>query len=573
MRKDGTVTSRSSGALGALCLAAMLLAGAPARADGHAGGYLAGRHAMLANDFPAAARYFARALVREPKDVELMLLLQKAYIGSADIDRALAVARRLEALGIDSWWAALLLMVEALDKGEYAVALEKIKTSEHRKLLLVGLGKGWALVGLGRMNQALEIFDEVETQLGGAGIGKYHKALALMMAGDLEGAERLLAETGGKRLAPSWRQALAHVEILSQLGRYRDAYDHFAKVFGTSSEPMVKAVRTRLEAGEPLPFTVATTPAEGMAEALFDLTLLTKSNGLRENALLYSRLAEYLSPGNIEAILISAEILEDMGRYDLAVDVYAQVPREDLLFLEAELGRTRALHNSGMAEEATEALERLARSFPDQFSVHKALGDSYRLREKYAEAAEAYDRAIALLDSPGRKEWSLFYLRGISYERIGEWDRAEADFRKALELEPDQPEVLNYFGYSLVELRRNLDEALEMISRAADARPDDGYTIDSLGWVLYRLGRYPEAVEHLERAAELLSVDPIVADHLGDAYWAVGRRREARFQWRRALSFGPEEEEAERIRRKLEIGLDAVLEEEGAPPLSLADGN
>jgi tetratricopeptide (TPR) repeat protein len=150
------------------------------------------------------------------------------------------------------------------------------------------------------------------------------------------------------------------------------------------------------------------------------------------------------------------------------------------------------------------------------------------------------------------------------------WDKAEADFRSALERNPDQPQVLNYLGYSMVEKGINLDEALSMIERAVEARPDSGYIIDSLGWVLYRLGRYDEAVEPMEKAVEIEAVDPIVNDHLGDVYWAVGRTREAEFQWHRALSFEPKEEDAARIRRKLEVGLDVVLEEEGAPALKLA---
>ena len=109
-----------------------------------------------------------------------------------------------------------------------------------------------------------------------------------------------------------------------------------------------------------------------------------------------------------------------------------------------------------------------------------------------------------------------------------------------------------------------------MIERAAKARPDEGAIIDSLGWALYRLGRYPEAEVQMERAIQLMPVDPVVNDHLGDVYWAVGRKREAEFQWKRALSFKPEtEEEAARIRRKLEAGLDTVLQEEGAEPLAV----
>jgi Flp pilus assembly protein TadD len=161
-------------------------------------------------------------------------------------------------------------------------------------------------------------------------------------------------------------------------------------------------------------------------------------------------------------------------------------------------------------------------------------------------------------------------VRGISHERAGDWDAGDADFRRALDLEPEQPQVLNYLGYMFLEWGRNFDEALEMISRAVAARPEDGHIVDSLGWAYYRLGRYDEAVAPMERAAELLPQDPIVNDHLGDVYWAVGRKTEARFQWRRALSFGPEPEDADRIRRKLEQGLDAVLAAEGAPPIQVA---
>ncbi|MDH5797960.1 MAG: tetratricopeptide repeat protein, partial [Paracoccaceae bacterium] len=199
------------------------------------------------------------------------------------------------------------------------------------------------------------------------------------------------------------------------------------------------------------------------------------------------------------------------------------------------------------------------------------LGDVLRRLERNVEAVAAYDKAVALHEASGQENWLVYFTRGISLERIGEWERSEADLRKALELRPDQPQVLNYLGYSLVELQVKLDEALDMIARAVDARPNDGYITDSLGWVLYRLGRYDEAVGHMERATELMPVDPIVNDHLGDVYWAVGRYREARFQWERAMSFEPEEKDAMRIRRKLEVGLDRVLEEEGAPPLSKAN--
>jgi tetratricopeptide (TPR) repeat protein len=268
---------------------------------------------------------------------------------------------------------------------------------------------------------------------------------------------------------------------------------------------------------------------------------------------------------------MAAELLEDLGQYELATEAYKSVPRDHPSHQAAEIGRAQALRQAGKPDAAIEVLEQLTGRYGDYPAVHSALGDMLRALERYDAAAEAYDRAIALYDgAPSDAAWFLYYARGIAHERLDEWPAAEADFRQALELNPDQPQVLNYLGYSLVEKQEKLEEALEMIERAVEARPDSGYIVDSLGWALYRLGRYEEAVGHMERAAELLPVDPIVNDHLGDVYWAVGRRTEARFQWNRALSFDPEPEEAERIRRKLEVGLDAVLAEEGAEPLAVA---
>jgi Flp pilus assembly protein TadD len=220
-------------------------------------------------------------------------------------------------------------------------------------------------------------------------------------------------------------------------------------------------------------------------------------------------------------------------------------------------------------------MQQLIERNPDNAMFRIALGDALRQQQDYDAARAAYTAAIDMFLEDDASQWAVYFTRGIANERTGRWAAAEADFRKALELNPDQPQVLNYLGYSMVEKDMNLDEALDMIERAVAARPDSGYITDSLGWVLYRLGRYDEAVAPMERAVELMPVDPVVNDHLGDVYWAVGRYREAEFQWKRALSFVDHDEngdaDPDRIRRKLEVGLDAVLEAEGAEPLKVAN--
>jgi Flp pilus assembly protein TadD len=369
---------------------------------------------------------------------------------------------------------------------------------------------------------------------------------------------------------------MAHVEVLSQLDRDEDALTLIETAFGSDLDPGLSLLREALEAGDTLPFTHIKGARDGLAEVFYTLAAALANEANDEFTLLYTRVAEYLRPDHIDAILLTASLLDDMGQSELAVKAYAQVPEDHPAYHAAELGRAAALRDSDKTDAAVEVLQRLAKTHGDQPIVHSTLGDTMRQLERYEEANEAYTQALGLFEVETQGQWFLHYARAICHERLGEWEAAEADFRAALELNPEQPQVLNYLGYSLVEKQIKLDEALDMIQRAAAARPDSGYIIDSLGWILYRLGRYEEAVGHMERAAELMPVDPIVNDHLGDVYWAVGRKTEARFQWRRALSFvvygsTAEELDADRIRAKLDVGLDQVLAEEGAPPLQVAN--
>jgi Flp pilus assembly protein TadD len=209
--------------------------------------------------------------------------------------------------------------------------------------------------------------------------------------------------------------------------------------------------------------------------------------------------------------------------------------------------------------------------------VQSSLADILRREDRCADAVPAYDAALALVPKVERVHWTLFFSRAICHERLKDWDKAEADFRRALELNPGQPQVLNYLGYSLVDRGLKLDEALSLIEQAVKAEPEAGYIIDSLAWAYFRLGRYQDALAPMEKASLLEPVDPVVTDHLGDVYWMVGRKREAVFQWHRALSFEPAEKDAERIRRKIEVGLDQVMQEEASGPVvpqdPAVDGN
>ncbi|RMD91794.1 MAG: tetratricopeptide repeat protein [Alphaproteobacteria bacterium] len=545
---------------------------APAGAESLAGALLAAQAASNANDYAAAARYYAQALSLAPDDPELREQAVIAFLGKGDFESARALASELDAGGFDSQIGELVLIADATRRGAFAEALERFDRGAGFSPLLDGLLRAWLLLGTGDAEAALAAFDKMAGSETLGVFGQAHKALALAMVGDFEGADRILSGGDGGALRIDRTAVIAHAQILAQLDRRDEAIAVLDQALDGRSDAEAEALRARLAAGEPVGWDVITTPAEGVAEVFYVIASALGGQGPDRLALIYARLGQFIDPERVKILLLVAQILEDQDQHALAIALYDQVPPEHPMFVEAGIGRANALFASGDEEGAVAALRALAADHSGDEAVHAALGDTLRRLSRFAEAAEAYSAAIALIEAPQPSHWFLFYSRGICWERTGQWEKAEADFRKALELSPDQPLVLNYLGYSLVERRERLDEALEMIRKAVQKRPDDGYITDSLGWAYFRLGRYDEAVPVMEHAVELTPLDPIITDHLGDVYWAVGRKREARFQWWRALSLGPEEKDAARIRRKLELGLDAVLAEEGEPPI-IANGN
>lgn len=544
---------------------------AQSRGEGDAGAYLAARVAAGGSDYQAAAAWYARAMLADPENPALLEGAVISNINIGEFGLASEAARRLEAKGARSQAGQIARMADAAARGDFAALTAAPASAQSVGILLDGLVKAWAELGNGRMSEALEGFDALAGQKGLEAFGLYHKALALASVGDYEGADEILSGRAAGPIAVMRRGVIAHVQILSQLERNADAIALLERSFGRQQDPGAEALLARLAAGEPVPYDVTRNAVDGISEVFF--TLATALNGEAEDGytLLYARSAVHLRPDHTDALLLAAALLEQQDQHELASKAYAAVPPADPAHHVAEIGRAEAAYNAGQKDAALEILRSLARNRPDLIIAQTALGDALRREERFVEAIGAYDAAIALAPAPQRQHWNLFYARGICHERQKDWPKAEADFRKALELEPDQPQVLNYLGYSFVDRGENLEEALSMIERAVAARPDAGYIIDSLAWAYFRLGRYQDALEPMERASLLEPVDPIVTDHLGDVYWAVGRKREAEFQWHRALSFGPGEEEAIRIRRKLDVGLDAVLAEEGAPPLSAVE--
>lgn len=567
----------------ALSLALMLLTTVPVPAqglNGIAGPYLAAESAARRGDIAEAARLYAKALARDSANADLMERTITHQIAAGQIDRAVPLARRLDALRPGHHLGVLLEAADALKRGDPAGARTVLATGGPDGGPFVGQLIGvWATFDEGEVDAARDLLTKLEEAGTGGAAGEivvaFHLGLLESAAG--RDAEAIIAIDRAAERAGNTTLRLTRIRagVLARLGKVEEARavvnESLSKTYG---DRRLELLERDLAAGK-IPAPIVRTGSEGAAEALFSVSGYLARGTSWQVGLAYAQLAAYLDPDLIEAQLLIAGILQSKEQYDLAISSFEAIPADQPEALEAEIGRAEAMQAAGRVDEGVAALRATVAAHPRWIEGYTSLGDMLRRNEQFREAGEAYDGALALVTLPERRHWPLFYQRGISFERSEQWPRAETDFLKALELEPDQPLVLNYLGYSWVEMGANLAKAQAMIEKAVEQRPEDGYIVDSLGWVLYRLGDFEGAVKQLERAVELKSVDPVINDHFGDALWMVGRHIEARFQWKRSLSFKPTDEEAERIRRKLQVGLDTVLAEEmatGNPALIQSDG-
>ena len=533
------------------------------------GGYLAGRHALSAKDFDAASTYLSRAIEDDIENPELLNGLISVQVSLGDIGAAKISSDNLDLLGVQTQLSNMVKIAIQLRNRDFDNAKQQIENEQGINPLLDKIVTGWAFADQGNFEDAETIFDEIGKGSSLAQFSQMQKASMLAAYGRYESALNTIEnlEKNSNRISIDARAL--KVQLLLKLDNKEEATEYFSKIFGDGVNSDAANLRMQVE-DHPNAYSIEESLSleAGIAYAFYAIADILKDDADPNTALLYVRLAQYLNENSQKAILLAADLLEQMGQYDLAVEEYAKISPSSSYFLNSELGRVGALRDGGKTEAALEVLYYLSREFSDIGIVHNSLGDFLRREERYSEAKIAYDRAVDIYRENNNVSWVVLYARGITHERLQEWDKAESDFRNALTINPDQANVLNYLGYSLIDRGEKLDEAMTMIEKAVSLQPESGYIVDSLAWGLFKLGQYETAIPHMEKAAELMPVDPIVTDHLGDLYWAVGRQLEAKFQWRRALSFDPELKDATRIREKLRIGLDRVLVNEGLKPTS-----
>ncbi|MBM3568882.1 MAG: tetratricopeptide repeat protein [Alphaproteobacteria bacterium] len=522
-----------------------------------AGGFLAGRFARAQGDTRAAATYFTRTLSEAGNDPAILQRGLAIYMADGRIDDALAVAQRVVSVNPRHGAANLLLAAAAHKAGKPVEALRRVGAAaaseagaQHRALVLA-----WTRFALEDVDGALGALADLPDSGVLAGQRAFHAGLMNELA-----RRPQAAEANYRSVIPADRSGpVRAIEALGgfyeRQGRQEEALALYRGFVASSGEsPDAVYLLRRAERGVAPPPVVADAVA-GLAEAYYYLAAAMFDPRTREVSDAAVRVALWLVPEHAGARSLLGDLFESQGRIEDSLAALEAVPAGSAYGWSSRLRVAQLLDRLDRVGDAAALLGRMAAEEPMRTDAASLLGDLMRRRSRWADAIAAYGQALARLPAAERRHWRLHYARGIALERAKRWPEAEADFLKALELQPEEPDVLNYLGYSWVEMGENLERAQAMIEKAVALRPMSGHIVDSLGWVMFRLGRYEAAVTHLDRATTLVPGDAVINDHLGDALWMVGRRAEAEFQWRRALTLSPEADLAREIERKLREGL------------------
>jgi len=536
-------------------------ADAPAAPQSALGNYLAARHAQVERDYGNAAQFLDHALASDSGNYDLIRRTFLLRLSEGRIADAVPLAQRVVDIDGRSGLAGLVLLEQDIKAGKYDAAAQEAAAMprDGAQRFAVPLLQAWAEAGRGQPAPALQALDSTGGANGLQPLRDLHAALIADYTDQVDEATRAYDKIVGGTQPLTWRVTELAGNFMERHARGAAARGLYERSARQGLADVASAGIARIAQGK-VPARIIASPADGAAEALFDLAGLLNQRETVDAALVYARLALDLTPNFALAQLLVGEIRDGEDRPADALALYRAVDANSPFYWMARLRIALELDALDRTDEAVAQLQSMAAERPKSADALVELGDILRAHKRFTEAAAAYDGAIARTADAQSGDWRIFYSRGVALERSGQWPRAESDLKHALQLQPDQPLVLNYLGYSWIDKGENLHDALGMIQRAVQLRPNDGYIVDSLGWAYFRLGDFAQATRYLERAIELLPEDPTINDHLGDAYWRTDRQAEARFQWHRALQFQPEAEEVRGIQAKLDHGLGAKPE-------------
>ncbi|MEM9704943.1 MAG: tetratricopeptide repeat protein [Pseudomonadota bacterium] len=548
--------------------------------DSAVGAFLSARLAANENALEDAAAAYAETHSEAPGERSILGRAFFFQLASGNVAKANAFAERLVAFenGDPDGLANLTLAVFAADAGDYETARSRIAAMSSNATLkpAAALIDVWIEDGLSGPRAAIE---KLRNPPEGVfrGFNPLHNAFLAEKAGDLDAA-RAAAQVALLGFAgPVGREAYG--AILERIGDKEAATEYYGLLRrdGGAGRRIAEAGGARIARGSASAAFANVSPEEGMAIALFTFAAAVIDQTVDERTraeeagyivgaprynipLALSQLALFLDPNLQYARSLTGRIYNVYGDYANAEAALGAIPPSSPLFEDARIEIARG---QAAREENNRAISTLKNTIARDkraIDARLTLSNLYSIEDRHEDAVAVLDALVADYEAapeltPAEDAWRLYIARGGSLLELDQWTRAEADLKRAVEIAPEEPDALNYLGYSWAERGENLTEAFELIEKAVALRPDSGAIIDSLGWAHYQLGNYDEAVVHLEDAAAKEPADPTITDHLGDVYWKLGRKIEARYQWRHVLDLDPDDDLKESVEGKLASGL------------------
>lgn len=529
--------------------------------------YLAGDFAAKNNDFETAGTRFEEALKKNPNDHLLLQNTYKFMLLAGHYDKAAHYAEQYLQYDPHADDALILIATKAASTGDFAKAstiLDGILHNTNKKpitqldQLILPFVRMWVIAGEGNYDVALNMLDPRDSSniVSGTFIA-LQKALLLSLAGENEEATETFALLTGESVVMPYNLAKSAASFYESLGKWDEAervYTQYSKQHPSMPhfENVDAEVKSKITHG-----LYIANPKDGLAEVMKETARLLFSNQLYNEGLLYLRLASILRPADNETIMLLASYHEERANLQNAVDLYNSIGKDSDFYIVSQVNKAECLYKLDKKKEAKKILLNLAEKIKAKYIPLVTLADILRRDNQFKESIKIYTMVLENIDKKNTASWAIFFARGMCYDKTGDWKKGESDMLSALELNPNQPEVVNYLAYSWIEHNQNLEQARDMLLKAAASRPDDPQILDSAGWALYKLKDYVNAVVFLEKATELMPQDPVINDHLGDAYWMGGRHYEAKYQWQRAIKYADEDSPTKaELTHKIKKGLD-----------------
>lgn len=520
------------------------------------GEYLTGRHALFNHQYDVAADNYLEAIKQDPENIELMQFSLSVFIAAGRFEDAFFVNEKLKEMDAQNEVSNILDFFNKTKNKAYDDALIDIDELSSTGImnLIKPFFRAWIDAAEGSASEIDAVVNSFEEENNFNFFNFFQAGLIYEYLEDFEKAESFYAQALNERGLLNLRAVEAYGKILNKNGKTDKAISILEEYIDQApANEQLKATLIEVRNDEQFaPF--VSSLDEGFAEIFYTVSTILMQDNVKSIATNFLQYATFFKPDFPLVHFLLAQIFESDEYYRGAQNEFDKIKTDSPLYFQSKLQRAWLYNDMDRPEETIAALLKLEEEYPDNREVLNSIAEFYRMNERFAEAIPAYSKVIDNIEEENVRDWIIYYTRGIVFDQEKRWAEAEKDFKKALEIRPEQPMVLNYLAYSWVDRGLNYVEAKKMLIRAVELRPNDGYIVDSLGWALYKMGDYEEAVPVLERAAQLETQDWAINDHLGDAYWTVGRKNEARFQWRHALSLSPDEDKIDLIKSKIKDG-------------------